>query len=111
MFLIGNKKDRESEREVTREMAEEFRKDKGIHYFVEASAKTGDNVENMFIMASKMLYTHFKAKIKSMVFSSHHIFRKKKHLREKTNINSKLINKLICIKQKVDAVDDYNYLS
>ncbi len=63
MFLVGNKKDKESEREVSLEKAEQFRKEKGIHFFFEASAKSGDNVENIFITAAKMLYHSFKDKI------------------------------------------------
>jgi Ras-related protein Rab-14 len=63
MFLIGNKKDCESMREVSREKAEQFRRENGIHFFFETSAKSGENVENIFIMAAKMLYHNFKDKI------------------------------------------------
>ena len=66
MFLIGNKKDREGEREVSWEKAEAFRKEKGIHFFFEASAKSGDNVEKIFITAAKLLYNNFKDKIAKM---------------------------------------------
>lgn len=67
MFLIGNKVDREAEREVSKEKAEAFRKEKGIHFFFEASARNGINVEQIFLCASKMLYLNFKDKIIQMV--------------------------------------------
>lgn len=63
MFLVGNKADKEESREVSREKAEQFRKEKGIHFHFEASAKSGDNVENIFITASKMLFMNHKDKI------------------------------------------------
>lgn len=34
---------------------------------IETSAKTGENVEMLFTMASKLLYDHFKNKIVAMV--------------------------------------------
>lgn len=67
MFLIGNQKDREAQREVSVDKAEQFRKEKGMHFFFETSAKTGENVENIFIMAAKMLYNNYKDKIAQMV--------------------------------------------
>ena len=62
--LVGNQKDRESEREVSYEKAQKFAKDKGIDYFVEASAKTSENVEKSFIMMAKMLYKKHQEKIR-----------------------------------------------
>jgi len=47
-ILIGNKSDLTSERQVSREEAEEFAKLHNLHYF-EASAKTGDNVYSAII--------------------------------------------------------------
>ena len=67
MFLVGNQKDREAQREVSREKAEQFRKEKGIHFFYETSAKSGENVETIFTMAAKMLYHSFRDKITQMV--------------------------------------------
>ena len=62
-FLIGNKVDLEEKREITKKMGEEFSKNHGIKLFMETSAKTGFNAENVFIEASKLLYEqHLKFK-------------------------------------------------
>ena len=44
-------------REVTREGAELFRQENQIDFFAETSAKTGDNVQMVFLLAAKMLFT------------------------------------------------------
>lgn len=56
IYLIGNRCDLEDDREVTRERAIEFCKEYSIDKFFETSAKTGDNVEEVFSIASKELY-------------------------------------------------------
>jgi Ras-related protein Rab-2A len=66
VILIGNMKDREHKREVSIEKAEAFRARHNIPFFVETSAKTGENVETIFTMASKLLYHNFKDRIASM---------------------------------------------
>jgi len=67
LFLVGNKKDKEDEREVSHERVEKFKRDKNILYSFETSAMTGENIENLFIYASKILYEAFKDKIQMMV--------------------------------------------
>ena len=63
IFLIGNKIDLEDKREITKEMGEEFCKNHGIKLFLETSAKTGFNAQNVFLEASKLLYEqHLKFK-------------------------------------------------
>uniref|UniRef100_A0A8C5N4F2 Uncharacterized protein n=1 Tax=Leptobrachium leishanense TaxID=445787 RepID=A0A8C5N4F2_9ANUR len=47
VFLIGNKKDLQSERKVSQEEGQAFAASKGI-LFLETSAETGDNVEDVF---------------------------------------------------------------
>ena len=67
LFLVGNKKDMEDKREVSVERVEQFKREKGIRFHFETSAKSGENIENLFIMASKILYHSFKDKITQMV--------------------------------------------
>ena len=63
VILVGNQKDREEFREVSVRQAQEFRKKHNIPYFVETSAKTGENVETIFTMAAKMLHFNYKDRI------------------------------------------------
>jgi len=56
IFLIGNKADLEEKREVRLEDAKQFKNENDIHYFNEASAKTGLNAKEIFIEAAKILY-------------------------------------------------------
>ena len=56
MVLIGNKVDLEDRREVKKEMGEDYYKKNGMNFFLETSAKTGINAENIFLEASKILY-------------------------------------------------------
>ena len=56
IFLIGNKADLEDKRKITRAQGEKFCKDHNISYFTETSAKTGLNVQNVFMEAAKQLY-------------------------------------------------------
>ena len=63
IFLIGNKADLEDDRKVQAEEAKQFKDENGIHYFREASAKTGLNAQEVFIEAAKLLYKeHLKYK-------------------------------------------------
>jgi hypothetical protein len=60
-------KDRENHREVSVEQADEFRKKHKIALYIETSAKTGENVQTVFLLASKLLYMQNKDKIGEMV--------------------------------------------
>lgn len=66
LFLVGNKKDMEDQREVSLDRVEKFKRDRNIQFHFETSAKTGENIENLFIFASKILYYNFKDKIAQM---------------------------------------------
>ena len=59
VFLIGNKIDLESEREITKEQGEQFCKDNKLNGFLEASAKTGINAQRIFIKAAETLYEDY----------------------------------------------------
>ena len=56
IFIIGNKADLEDKREVTKEAGEKFFHDHKLSFFTETSAKTGFNVQNVFIEVAKELY-------------------------------------------------------
>jgi Ras-related protein Rab-14 len=59
IFLIGNKCDLEAQRDVTTEEAREFA-DENRLIFLEASAKTGENVEDAFLTTAKQIYQHIQ---------------------------------------------------
>ena len=56
IFLIGNKADLDDKRKITREQGEKFSNEHKISFFTETSAKTGLNVQNVFIQAAKELF-------------------------------------------------------
>ena len=74
VFLVGNKKDMEEKREVSQDRVDAFKHEKGIHFHFETSAKSGENIESLFITASKILYHNFKDKIAQMVSSKSKLF-------------------------------------
>ncbi len=56
LVLIGNKADLEESRKVSKEEGEKFYKDNDMCFFMETSAKTGLNIEKLFIEVAKKLY-------------------------------------------------------
>ena len=95
IFLIGNKCDLEAQRKVSKELGQDFSENNKFQLFMETSAKTGFNAQNLFIEASKLLYEqqnknkdryaadsfdHFnpKNKIKSLPFDDDDSSTKKK---------------------------------
>ena len=60
MFLVGNQVDNENSREVSQEEGKQYQKENLMAHFAETSAKTGENVEETFIRAAKMLYKKHK---------------------------------------------------
>ena len=59
VFLIGNKIDLEAQRVVKKEQGEQFCKDNKLNLFMESSAKTGLNAQNIFIQAAKTLFDDY----------------------------------------------------
>ena len=59
IFLIGNKADLEDKRVIEKEAGENFKKEYEIDLFMETSAKTGFNAEELFAEAAKILYNDY----------------------------------------------------
>lgn len=54
IMLVGNKTDMDSQRKTSREIGEQYAKEEGL-LFAEASAKTGEGVEELFMEIAKKL--------------------------------------------------------
>ncbi len=59
VFLIGNKIDLEKDRKITKEKGEKFKELNNLDLFMEASAKSGINAQNIFVQAAKLLYQDY----------------------------------------------------
>ena len=59
IILVGNKSDLEKERKVSYEEGERLKNKHNIDYFIETSAKTGNNATNVLIEAAKILYKEY----------------------------------------------------
>ena len=60
IFIVGNKCDLDSMREVYVDNVLEFKEMNSIHYFAETSAKTGKNVESLFTDCARFIYLKYK---------------------------------------------------
>ena len=60
IFLIGNKADLEDKRVVMKETAENFKNEYDLDFFMETSAKTGMNDQELFVEVAKLLYKDYK---------------------------------------------------
>ena len=59
VFLIGNKVDLEEDRVIKREQGEEYSKENKFNIFMEASAKSGFNAQQIFVEAARILYEDY----------------------------------------------------
>ena len=59
IFLVGNKADLEKERKIQKEKAENFKKNFDLDLFMETSAKTGMNSEELFAEAAMLLFNDY----------------------------------------------------
>ena len=59
IILIGNKIDLENERKVSYEEGQSVAKEYGFQQFFETSAKTGENIKEMFKKISSLLYKDY----------------------------------------------------
>lgn len=66
-YLVGNQLDKEEDRDVSKEKASTYAKGAGMKHVWETSAKTGENVEEVFITAAKMLYAKNKESMEEKV--------------------------------------------
>ena len=59
IILVGNKCDLEKERKISYEEGENLKIKHKLDYFIETSAKNGDNAKNVLIEAAKILYKEY----------------------------------------------------
>ena len=90
IFLVGNKSDLEEDRTVTTEEAKKLLDDLEFDYFIESSAKTGLNIENIFVYAAKLLYKEY------LVLANMKYVIKKEDNKQLNDINKKVRKKKIC---------------
>ncbi len=82
----------ESKREVKPSVAEEYKNDFGLNSYMECSAKTGVNTQNIFIEAAKSLYTDYMKynKSRNNSFSSGSVGRVQKQISNNIQLNLKV---------------------
>ena len=59
-MLVGNKSDLNNDRLISKEEGNILAKNENFDYFIEVSAKTGENIDNIFFEAAKILYKNMK---------------------------------------------------
>ena len=64
IILVGNKSDLEKERKISQSQAIKLRNENGFDLFMETSAKTGYNANNVLIEAAKILYSDYSIDFK-----------------------------------------------
>jgi len=56
IFIVGNKEDLENDRKISFKEAQDFSKSRSAKFFIECSAKTAKNVDNIFYEVAKYIY-------------------------------------------------------
>ena len=64
VFVIGNKIYLEDERQIKKEEDETLSKENKIEMFIEYTAKTGLNTQNIFLKVAKILCDNYHNKVK-----------------------------------------------
>ena len=70
IVLIGNKKDKESERQISKEQIEKYCKTNEIDTYFETSAKTGESIHELFKEVIRKLYIKFIEPITTDAYST-----------------------------------------
>ena len=97
ILIVGNKADLEDNREVSREEGIQFAKVRGVDGFIECSAKTGENVEEMFDALTRLMIMKNADKKKNRV---------EKKQKDERKINEDEIKNLKrIIRQKDDKIE------
>ena len=83
IFLIGNKADLKKDRVIKIEQGIQMQKDFGFDYFMETSAKTGFNAQELFVEAGKVLYEEYIKFKKGPGIVGEHLVKKKEKKEQK----------------------------
>lgn len=67
LILVGNKSDLDTHREVYLEHALAFKKENALLYFAETSAKSGENVDKLFVDIAKFIFQKYKDRLHKMI--------------------------------------------
>ena len=70
IFLVGNKKDKEQDREVDYSKGLQFKEQNNLSVFMETSARSGENVEQVFMDTAKMLFKQYYRQIREQQLQS-----------------------------------------
>ena len=73
---------------ISKEKGEKYKEELGLDYFIETSAKTGMNAQEIFIEAAKILYDDYI------------LYKNEKKIKDKKEINYNLNEKKVTQKKK-----------
>ena len=88
IFLVGNKNDLEDKRVVSIKEGNKFYKDNKLNLFMETSAKSGENVQELFKSAAEILYKEHSA-YKNLANKNENMIRLPESIDENNNIIDK----------------------